>query len=162
MNTEIFKTDLKKLVQLLQVIRLRRERLLAFLYALTAPVESLYRIFAGNRDSNLYRLLITPQVCYLERFLNNRYDTASRRIRIVNAFYADIAYLFLRAENKPVSLFTRAENRPVHLFTRGETSIVPVDFIIAVPADISINENQMRGEVDSYKLAGKKYQIIRP
>jgi hypothetical protein len=109
----VFKTDLKKLVYLLQIIRLRRPRLLAFLYAFIAPLETLHRLFTGNRDGNLYRLLITPQVCYLEKFLNDRYDAAKRRIRIRNAFYADIVYLFLRAENKPLYLFTRAENKPV-------------------------------------------------
>ncbi len=158
---KIFKTDLKKLVQLLQIIRLRRTRLFAFLYAVIAPVETLYKLFTTNRDNNLYRLLITPQVCYLEKFLNDRYDSAKRRIRITGAFYADIVYLFLRAENKPLYLFTRAENQPVYLFTQGETSNIPVDFIIVVPADVTFSENQMRGEVDSYKLAGKKYEIIR-
>jgi hypothetical protein len=156
-----FQIDFKKLVQLLLAVKLRRRRLSAFLYAMIAPMETLHSIFVKSRAYSFYRLSITPQVCYLEKFLNDRYDVAKRRIRITNAAHADTVYLYLRAENKPLYLFTQAENRPVYLFTREEISnSAGADFIITVPAAVTFNENQMCGEIDSYKLAGKKYQII--
>ena len=99
-------------------------------------------------------------MCFLEKFLNDRYDISLRRIRIVDGVYADAVYLFLRAENKPMYLYTRAENKPVYLFTRAETAGAKTNFIVVIPAGVKFNENQLRGEIDSYKLAGMKYDIV--
>jgi len=114
----------------------------------------------NNRNQNIYRLGITPQVCYLEKFLNDRYDNVLRRIRIVDAQQANITYLFLRTENSPLYIYTRAEKKPLYLYSRSEIIDIETDFIIQIPANVTFDEKQVRGEIDSYKLAGKKYQII--
>ena len=156
---KIFEVDFKKLAQWMLPFKLRKEVVLAFLYAILLPVISVYDMFTRSRNQHLYRLKITGQVCFLEKYLNDRYDIALRRIRIVDGAYSEAVYLFLRAENRPLYLFTRAENKPVYLFTRGETNSVSTDFLVVVPEDVKFNENQLRGEIDSYKLAGMKYEL---
>jgi hypothetical protein len=156
---KIFQIDFKKLAEILLPYRLRKQAVLAFLYAMVLPVKTLHMLFSGNRSNNLYRLLITPQVCYLEKFLNDRYDYALRRIRVRDAQYAGLLYMYMEAEGNPVFMFTEAEGKPVYLFTEAETLAQEDNFEVVLPAGMDYGENQMRGEIDSYKLAGMKYQI---
>lgn len=159
---KIFKIDFKKLAQWLLPFKLRKKAVLAFLYAMFAPLETLYKLFTRNRDNNLYRLLITPQICYLEKFLNDRYDFAARRIYIGEGIYNSVVYFYMLLEDKKVWMCTRLEGNPLFLYMLGETTSTDTDFIVHLPDGLVYDENQMRGEIDSYKLAGKKYQIATP
>lgn len=157
----IFETDYMKLVWLIVPPRLRKIKQITWLQGLCSPVNLLYQLFRKNRTANLYRLKITPQVCYLERLLNDRYDIADRRITIVDSVTFDPVYIYLQQENKPQYIYTKAEDQPVYIYTYAETSIDPVDFVVQVPNDVSFMEAEMRGVLDAYKLAGKTYSIIR-
>ncbi|KAA2244562.1 hypothetical protein F0L74_00880 [Chitinophaga agrisoli] len=154
-----FDVDLPKLVRLLLPPRLRTVKHVAWLQALTNPVNYLYQQFRRNRDANLYRLSITPQVVYLEKLLNDRYDIAGRRISIKDAVVLTSEYIYQEQELKPVYIYTEAENRPVHLFTDAEIGGGSVDFFVLAPSDLTYNENEMTALIDNYKLAGKRYKI---
>lgn len=156
---KIFIIDFTKLVRLLIPVILRRLAHVAWLQALCFPVNFLYQLFLRNRDANLYRLKITPQVVFLERLLNDRYDISARRIRITDALDYDPVYLYQEPENKPAYLFTEGENKPVYLFTEEEVGLQTVNFYVIVPRTIIFNENEMRALLDTYKLAGKTYKI---
>lgn len=159
MNSRIFHIDYKKLVQLLLPIRLRRPLILLVLQSLIWPLQMLYGRFTRQRDAHLYRLKITPQVVYLERLLNDKYDILERRIRIVDPQYFDPMYLYQKEENKPVYLHQENENQPVYLYQSGQTPEHAADFTIEIPADITFLEPELRAVVDAYKLAGKIYMI---
>jgi len=155
---KVFKIDFKKLAQWMLPFSLRRDGVSALLYAMTAPVRVLYDEFMRNRAANIYRLRITPQVCYLEKFLSDRYDFSERRIRIVDGVHIVPLYIHLEAEKRPLYIYAEAEGSPLSLYCENEI-LGGTDFIIRLPAGLKYNENQMKGEVDSYKLAGKKYRI---
>jgi hypothetical protein len=157
----VFKLDLKKLVRWLLPVRLRRKIGTAFLYVFIAPLEALFGLFSKNRDNNLYQLLITPQVCYLERMLNDRYDSLLRRITVADGSFHSMVHLFMPAELKPVYVYMLDENEPLYMYVPGESSSSDYDFVVKVPSGLVFDENQMRGEIDSYKLVGKKYKIER-
>ena len=140
--------------------RLRREAVLAFLYATLSPLETLHGIFIRSRRQNLYRLLITPQVCYLEKMLNDRYDATLRRIYISDFFRLPDVNIFLEDELKPLYIFQDYEAMPVYLGTIAEREAVETDFVVNVPYTVPYNENEMRALLDSYKLAGKRYEIV--
>ncbi|WP_343671829.1 hypothetical protein [Chitinophaga sp.] len=159
--SSIFDIDYQKLIRLLMPPRLRKALHVAWLQAISYPVNVLYQQFRRNRDANLYRLSITPQVVYMEKLLNNRYDLADRGIRIVDAVSNEVTWIYQEAESKPKFLYTEAEAQPIHLFTESEIGNEPVDFYVMVPATIYFNENEMSALIDTYKLAGMAYKIQR-
>lgn len=140
---------------------MRNAVLIAWLKALTWPTQQLYTTFGLNRAADLYRLKITPQVVYLQRLLNDRYDIASRRIRVVDSIFHDPTYIYTASENKSRYLRRKSENAPTYIYRRAETQLDPADFTIEIPADIQYQEPELRGIVDAYKLAGKTYTIDR-
>lgn len=157
----IFEIDFSKLTRLLMPPRLRKTRHMAWLQVLMYPVNTLFQQFRRNRDANLYRLKITPQVVYMERLLNDRYDIAGRRIRITDAMSYAAVYIYQEAEAKDHALYMESEARPTYLYTESEIGDSTADFIVMVPAVLSFNENEMTALIDAYKLAGKSYKIQR-
>ncbi|WPQ62210.1 hypothetical protein SIO70_28020 [Chitinophaga sancti] len=150
----IFDIDYQKLIRLLMPPRLRKVIHISWLQAITYPVNLLYQQFRRNRDANLYRLSITPQVVYLEKLLNDRYDLVNRGIRIVDAVSNEVTLIYQEEESKPKFLYTEAESQPIYLFTESEIGNEPVDFYILVPSGVSYNADEMYALIDTYKLAG--------
>ncbi len=161
MNNAIFNIIYSKLVQWLTPSMLRKQKMLAWLNVCISPVTFVYNNLLRFRTLTLYRLSITPQVCYLQKLLNDQYDYISRRIRIVDAVQTDPLYLFQDVEEKPVWLFMDAEASPEWLFTDGEASDLKDDFIVIVPLDVPFDKNEMMSLINAYKLASKQFTIIR-
>lgn len=135
---------------------MRKPKTVAWLLALTKPVVTLYQVFLRYRKQKLYELMISPQVCYLERLLNDKYDFIERRIRIGDTNDKPPLYIYQEAELKPVYL---SENKPRYIYTDGEAGDVKDDFVIKVPRAIGINNNEMLQLVKGYRLAGMQPKI---
>lgn len=140
---------------------LRKGTVLAFLNAYVTPLVFTYQSFLKFRKAKLYQLMITPQVCYLERLLRDRFDFTLRRIEIEDAIWHSPWYLYQEAELKPEYLFIESENQPVFLYTDNEAGSIKDDFVVLVPQDIVFDDNEMRSIINSYRLAGKRYKIER-
>lgn len=160
-NNAFFNIDFNKLVAERIPPRMRRPRLLAFVMALSGEVTKQYQQFVRNRKSNLYGLGITPQKCYLEKLLNDRYDFTQRRIYITDGLDFPPTYLYMEEELKPLHMYQEIESRPVYLYTEGESGEMKDDFIIWVPVNIDFQEPEMISLVKIYKLAGTKFKIQR-
>ena len=159
MNNAIYNIVYTRLKLWLTPGLLTKAKLLAWLGIMVAPVQFLYQDLLRFRTQKLYELAITPQVCYLQKMLNDRYDYVQRRIVIVDAMEQDPVYIFRTSENKPQFFYRRSENQPVYFFTRGESGALRNDFVIQVPAAIVFPSAEMRSLVQTYKLAGKKFAI---
>lgn len=159
MYKNIYHIDFDKLVQGLVPAYLRRSRLLAFLKVMVSGVVFLYQDFLRYRKQKLYELMITPQVCYLERLLNDRYDFSLRRIYILDSVFYSPVYFYQEDELKPVMMYQESENKPVYFYTDGEAGTIKDDFVIMVPSSIPFDQNEMRSLVNKYKLPGKRYKI---
>jgi len=161
MNVNIYDINFKNLVDWLVPKVLHKPRLLAFVSGLVTPVAFLYSQFKTNRDNNLYKLLITPQVCYMEMALNNKYDKDDRRIRIVRAKTYEGLPMYQKIENKPVYLYRKNETATPdnRLYLKGEASANQYDFIVKVPATIVFDLMDMRAVINSYMLPEKFYMI---
>lgn len=134
---------------------LRRSKQIAWLNALISPVIDLY-------ENILYKMQHNGQVMYLEKVLNEKYKVAgynpnlhrsTRKIIIVDAYYAKRNYLYQDYEQKPIYLGSKF----IHQNT--EYTAEYFDFIIQIPATIIVNENELKSIMAYYKLAGKKYKI---
>jgi hypothetical protein len=154
-NNRIYDIDYSKLVNWLIPTKLRNARQLNFLQVLTYPVTTLYQQFLRYRTAKVYQLTITPQVCYLVKLLNDRYDFALRRITIVDPEDKSPLYVFKTEEAKPVYLGSS------FIFTDGEAGAIKDDFIVKVPAAISFEDAEMLSLLKSYRLAAMKTKIQR-
>jgi hypothetical protein len=155
----IFELDFKKLARFLLPTVLRKGAVLALLDALLSPLHTLYERFISSRHEHLYALQITPQVCYLEKLLNDRYDTVLRRIYILDFWHIEAVYIFLEAEGKPLYI---SDDVSVYLPTVKEiTDTQEADFVVNIPNVLIYNEKEMFALIDTYKLASKRYVIVR-
>ena len=164
-NNKLYDIKLKKLVVWLLPTPLRRSKMTAWLTALTHPIAILYDDFIAFRKAMLDRLVITPQVCYLEKLLNDRYDPIVRDIKVVDGTSYPPLFLYRKAEAKKVYLYRKSETqRPkTYLYTKREVGQFTHDFIVSVPARVksgpSFKESEMKALIDAYKLATKIYTI---
>jgi hypothetical protein len=151
--------DFKKLVIWLLPTPTRRPALIAWIMGLIAPAIRLYNQFISFWQYSIYRLSITPQVCYLEKALNDKYDTQLRRIIIVDALEFEGVPFYRKPESKPVVIYKKTEGTALVLYTKSESSIFGVDFIIEIPNDVVFNSTELTAFVNSYKLATKLFKI---
>jgi hypothetical protein len=150
---KIFDINYNTLVRWLVPVPLRKPVMLAWLQALVWPVVQLYQAFRKNRAANLYRLAITPQVCYLEKMLNDRFDPQERRIRIDDTLDKPPVYLYIDAENKPVYLGSKP------LYRDTEFGLGLDDFLVMVPNGLVFEMAELRGLVMIYKLASMRFSV---
>lgn len=158
-NTNIYRVYFRKLLRWLVPGILDRPIQTAWLNSLVAPLKSLYTAFLSFRESMLYFLSITPQVCRLQKLLNDRYDNQQRRIRIVDGVEYLPLWLYTKAEAKPVALHRKSEGKPQWLYTRAECGATAVDFIIQVPVFVVFDLNEMIGLVRRFKLPSKTFKV---
>jgi hypothetical protein len=140
---------------------LRFDDVIALLMVLVYPVVYIYNQLIAFRDFVKYKLSITPQVVYLEKMLNDRYDDTLRRIYILDGSSYDPIFIYTEAELQPQFLYTESETaKPkTDLFTDGEVGQFTFDFVVYVPADIEFIEIEMKTRIDEYKLASKFFKI---
>jgi hypothetical protein len=107
----------------------------------------------------LYRISITPQVCYLEAAINDRYDYVERRIFIEDGEEHEPVPLYRKVEGKAQVLYKKGEGAPLVLYTKAETSKFSADFTIHIPADVNFNISELNAFVESYRLASKTFKV---
>ncbi len=148
-----------KLAKLILPTMLRMPLLVAFVEACVRGVDYLYILFSTNRRNNNYHLSITPQVCYLEKALNDRFDYFDRRIYISDGKFYEKKYIYTRNEALPKYLYQRTENKPLYINTRREVGADNYDFIVNVPQGLRYDTNEMTVFIQQYKLASKIFTI---
>ena len=148
-----YQLDINKLIELLTPTFLRKERMLAWLRVIHFPLIKIMDDFNFNRNQNLYNLAYNGQVCYLRKALNDRFDIAQRRIKIIDGNKYKREYIYTDGEKKPKFLGT------IYLHDDADYSDTGVDFVVLIPAGLNYNDYEMRALIDFYKLASKRYKI---
>ena len=156
----MFQIDFKKLVLLLLPTFLRRERIVAFLNVLTAPVASLFNLFDANREGNLYRLRTNGQVCYLRRALNDAFPDAGGQIRIEDIRSGN--WVMALDESLTDDQLIVGAAQPVIIWDADTIMKETDSFLVVVPAGVNNpnNDAKLRSILNLYKLTSKSYQII--
>lgn len=151
--------DFSRLVRWNVFAHLLKPKMLKWLYGLIYPIVLIHNAFIRYRQSKLYEIAMNYQVCYLEAFLNDRFDFTQRRIHIDDAETVEQVYLFQEEEEKPEYLFQEIEDDPLYLYTEGESlGDLLNDFIVFVPSDVAFDQDEMRAMIAT-KLCGKRYKI---
>lgn len=155
----IYDYDWRKLLRWLTPFALRQPKFIALIQAAVSPIQYVYALFGNYKLEVEYELTITPQVCYLRKALNDRFDFLQRRIKILPGVYYPPLPLFLKVEGKHQVLYTKAENKHLNLYEKSETVQFSSDFIIQVPLFLNFNEDEMRAYTEKYCLPDKIFTI---
>jgi len=161
MNEKFFNINFPLLIRWFLPRRLRMLRMIAWLTVLCRPVVRLYSDFKRFRKDVIYQLTITPQVCYLERMLNDRFDFTLKRIYIDDAIWMQPLYIYQDDELKDEFLYQESEDKPIFLWTDSEAGEDRDDFVVFVPKALMglVNVGEMTSLLKKYKLAGTHFKI---
>jgi len=96
---------------------------------------------------------MTPQIIYLERFLNNRYGRTD--IRIAEGYEYGPYCFFAGPPAGEIDLFMVEPDNYCYSTAIGAT----VDFVVQVPRALASECNVIAAYVQKYKLAGKIFII---
>ena len=158
---EIYEVEWRRLIAQLTPVRLRNAKLTALLIALLSPVMYVYSTFINYKLQVAYQLSITPQVVFLEKFLNDHYDYDLRRIKISDPFFYDTAELYLEIEGKNLVMYNEGEAVATDaFFTEAESSALGVDFIVKIPASLHGYATRITAQINNLKLPTKKFAIL--
>ncbi|MBN1185775.1 MAG: hypothetical protein JXB49_26065 [Bacteroidales bacterium] len=160
----IYNIDYNRLIRWLVPPQLRNAFILAWTKALISPVAWLYNSFIAYWTDVNYRTAITPQVCYLQKVLNDTFDASSRRITVIdNPGYSVI---LIHQDSAQLPVFTHQEGS-------GHDADIPIihdnsnysgtyDFVVQVPFVLTQTElYRMASILNAYKLASKRYKIMQ-
>lgn len=123
------------------------------------PVTYLYLQFVYFRNRIVYELRITPQICYMEKALNDRWDVSLRRIYITAGPQRNPLILHRKIELKHEGFFTKSEGQHKLLWTKSEVGNYGVDFIINIPLLLPFDIDELNAFVEEIKLVTKTYRV---
>ncbi len=139
---------------------LRKPKILAFVGCLFAPFQNCIYLLLNFIQTTRYNLKITGQTIVLQNFLNDKIDFIQRRIIIEHPLITE-NYIWKKIENQNPD-FVPFKSEPYDAFFvkyKNENLTGVVDFVVKIPADISLQIPKIKALVEAYKLAGKTYQI---
>lgn len=145
--------------------KLRGNITIAYIKALISPIMWLYGRFRLYMEDVSYRTSITPQVCYLQKVLNDTFDLSHRRIQILDTPGITALLIHLEESNLPVITHQQGSGHDAEIpIIHDESSYDGIyDFVVTMPFQLDVNgHNRLVTILNTYKLAGKVYQIIYP
>ena len=156
----IFELNIRNLLRNLLPTFLRKSGILSILNAVATGMQYLYSRIKTNRNANLYKLNHTPQVASLEHLLNDRYDSAQRRIYITDGNFRQEILLYRKVELRDIPIYQPEENSDIFIYQSDETGFIDESFIVHIPIELAILEQEIRVMVDAFKLAGRQFKIV--
>lgn len=147
-------TDFRKILRFAFLGRIFKGIAKAILVALGTVLNNtlngLEVVFGGWH----YDLTITPQVCFLEKMLNDECDAIQRRIYI-EEMGSTQGYFFFRATDPAYAKFYFGKA----WFIKDTRYDVAMGFTVVLPTDIQASD-RMRALIDRYKLISVNYTIV--
>lgn len=110
-------------------------------------------------DSKLYEMSITPQVCYIEKALNDYYHlTGIRRIYIAEPLVVEGKFFFRKLDKKDFHFIDSTFFVDDTHYNNYDT-----DFIVVIPVMQGVpvvqKSNTMFALIEKYKMVGKLFSI---
>lgn len=138
----------------------RQPILVAFIKALSAPLQSLNNWIADVYYPDVERRTRwNAQVMLFSKLLNDLHNAGNYTNRIyVDAGVADREniYFYNQREAVPVYFSNQAENLPVYLYNEIEYE-APYDFVVNYPSTLEPKVKQIESSVKKYKIIGTNY-----
>jgi len=159
----IFNIDYNRLTIALTPLKLRRGMLLNYFYVAVSMVQRLSGLFGSFRESTNYRMNHNGQVCYLQALLNDEFDPASRRIRVIDAPEMLATIIYKRSAGEPpLMLYRRSTSQFEKIVERAYTGDETAKFQVVLPPALNgvIDESRLSALVAMYKLVSMRYKVI--
>jgi hypothetical protein len=135
---------------------------IAWIFAITAHLRLVFRLFLQFRTSANWRATINGQVHRLRQALRQQYGNTSIQIVHPQGILSNV-YIYQRSEAQtPTYVYRRSEIQPsVHIqnFNYYQNQF---DFIVIIPLSLVSRAPEIYSFVESYKLAGKRFAIFSP
>lgn len=160
----IYNVNVKRLALLTLPTWLRRPLCGALVYAGVSPLGRVLADLRRFRGETAYRVRHNGQVCRLRGALNDEFDPELRRIEIAEdeseAADAGGARVWQRVAGRWQMVPRRGDGCRV-ITREGYGGTSGYDFWVAVPEKLrgTVAEVRLRGVVNMYKLASKRYAL---
>ena len=125
------------------------------LTALGSTLNEILSRYITSFDKKHEDLSITPQVCFLEKKLNDRYDE-ERRIRIEDPEVIEGRFFFPHTDTPDKKFYF---GKKAYFVKDTRYNNTDLGFIVVLPISIEVT-NEMRALIDRYKLASVEYWIV--
>ena len=150
-----FLVNWNRLAVLLLPTFLRSEVMKAWVQLQLSAIADIHYWWMEYRKANIYTLAHNSQKCYMRGAFNDKFDKELRRIRIGKGNSFKRKYIYTDGEEKPKFLGT------IFLYDDSDYADTGVDFIVYVPIDLVYSDFAMKAEIDKYRLASKRYKIVK-
>lgn len=161
MNDNSFNINFRKLAIEWLPTFLRSPLIVAFSFVMISPLERLYIEFLKVRTEHINRMSYNFQKFSMQKRLNDVFDFAERRIKIVSGVNYYGTFLYTKAEDDAQFTKTKwlyGDASPIYLRAKDELS-VEFDFIVEIP-NTGIDQEQLKAEIEYYMLQSKNYKIV--
>lgn len=150
--------DILLWVRINTLLVFRKPKVLHLANSCVWPLLSMYSTFKQKESSNIYQINHSSSIAHLEGVLNDRFDSALRRIYITNSLYVQAFYLYRDIEQLPKYVYTSAESNPKYLYKDSELSS-SYTFIIHIPNGLPFDITILTALMNKYKLPGTSWII---
>ena len=133
--------------------RKRKSRFIAWIKVFTAYLVMVMNDLFQYREKTIKDAKMTPQVCYLEKFLNSRYGVST--IKIVEGYELGPWCFY---DGPPVGEIDMFMVEPDN-YCYSNNVVTSVDFVVEVPRALEDQCSMIAAYVQKYKLAGKSFII---
>jgi hypothetical protein len=141
---------------------LRRPKMLAWLQALLSPLLVTYAHFVQHVKASSTELSYNGQTMLLEKALNDRFDPAFRRIRIINSdTVLQPVYFNYASELQPMPVaYYASEGRPLLYLSRASEYANQLGFTVQVPRALAPQEAALQARIKQLKLSLIRHSLI--
>ena len=126
------------------------------LTALGSILNEILGVYIALLDKMHYDLSITPQVCFLEKMLNDKYDKKQRCIRIEDPEVIEGRFFFPHTDTPDRKFYF---GKKAYFVKDTRYNNTDLRFIVVLPVLIEATD-EMRALIDRYKLASVSYWIV--
>jgi len=145
--------SLYKTIQILMPFSRRKPVFIAWVKVFISYLVFVHEQLRHFRGETLKEAFMTPQVCYLEKFLNSRYGRSD--IQIVEGYQLGPYVFSTDPPSADIDFFMVDPD----YFVYSDEDSVTVNFVVQVPRALSSECNVIAAYVKKYKLAGKVFII---
>lgn len=158
----VWGVELKKLAVILLPGWLRKPLVAGLLLSGVGALGRVLEEERGSREGVRYELRHGSSVRELRGLLNDEVDAEQRRVEIRDADdRGNYGEVYMREVGRWLEVKQTGEPGGTIINARGYMGVSGVDFVVALPKELcgSVDEVRVRGLLEKYKLAGKRYEI---
>jgi len=145
--------DLYKVGQILLPFAKRKVRFIAWIKVYLSYLNDILGRLRTFRLISLRDAKMTPQICYLEKYLDDRFN--STEIRIVEGYLLGPWMFFAGAPAGDEDFYAVEPDN--YCYANNVTTTV--DFVVQVPHELEAECNALAAMVQKFKMVGKSFII---